>query len=456
MTTIDASRAATSVVQPGAARSQSVPLLQIYAVLLLLVPSNRVIDAIGAEGHAASFAALSLLAVWVAATLFGFHDPRSERQPVRSALTGLWLVSLVSYALMHRRELSGMEVRGGDRWLMQLAGMTGVIVIAATLKRTSEIRRVLRVIVWAGAVSGVIAGLQFWAHVDLSTYADFLPGFSLNFEAETISSRAALSRVAGTAVHPIELGVVAAMLLPLALYLALYDRDRPGWRRWAPLAGIGVAVPTSVSRSAVIAVVLAVGSFVVLLPAAQRVVALAAAPVVVGMVFLAVPGLISTLSSFFAAGTSDPSVATRVDDYPLVERMVVHTPWFGRGGGTFFPGDALEILDNQYLKTTIELGLVGVAALALYFLVPVISVRIVRRRSSDGDVRALAAALGGSALAAAVGTFTFDSLSFPMFTGVHALVLGLIGACWLLTQRPPVPQSTAASLTPAARTRVRW
>lgn len=423
----------TTAAPAGALRSQAVPLLRVYAVLLLLIPSNQVIRAIGAEGSAGSLAALLLFATWAAATLVGLHDPRPERHPVRSALIGLWLVSLASYALMHRRELSGMEVRGGDRWLLQLAGISGVVLVAGTLDRLSAIRRVLRAVVAAGAAVGVVAALQFWAHLDLAAYARFIPGFSLNFEAEAISSRAALSRVVGTAVHPIELGVVAGMLLPLALFLALHDHGRAAWKRWVPVVCISVAVPVSVSRSAVIAVFLAVGSFVVLLPSRQRIVALALTPVTVAMVFLTVPGLISTLSSFFAAGGSDPSVATRVDDYPFVERMVSQMPWFGRGGGTFFPADALEILDNQYLKTMIELGLIGVVVLVLYFLVPVLSVRTIRRRTSDPELRSLAAALGGSALAAGACSFTFDSLSFPMFTGVHALILGLIGACWLLT-----------------------
>ena len=33
----------------------------------------------------------------------------------------------------------------------------------------------------------------------------------------------------------------------------------------------------------------------------------------------------------------------------------------------------MDILDNQFLKTAIELGLVGVVALTAFFLVPVIS-----------------------------------------------------------------------------------
>jgi aerobic-type carbon monoxide dehydrogenase small subunit (CoxS/CutS family) len=59
------------------------------------------------------------------------------------------------------------------------------------------------------------------------------------------------------------------------------------------------------------------------------------------------PGVIGTLTSFFTAGTSDPSVATRVTDYPLVEAFVRKAPFFGRGGGTYIDADANLKTDQQ-------------------------------------------------------------------------------------------------------------
>jgi hypothetical protein len=56
--------------------------------------------------------------------------------------------------------------------------------------------------------------------------------------------------------------------------------------------------------------------------------------------------------------------------------------------------------------------------------------RVARRTSADPELRLLCAALAGAALAAAICSLTFDSLSFPMFSNVYALVIGLIGACW--------------------------
>jgi hypothetical protein len=58
-----------------------------------------------------------------------------------------------------------------------------------------------------------------------------------------------------------------------------------------------------------------------------------------------------------------------------------------------------------------------------------------RSRSADPRLRDLCAALAGAELAAVVCSYTFDSMSFPMFVGVQALVAGLIGAAWLLARR---------------------
>ena len=82
----------------------------------------------------------------------------------------------------------------------------------------------------------------------------------------------------------------------------------------------------------------------------------------------------------------------------------------------------------------IELGLVGVGVFLFYLLWPAIAALVARKRAADQELRDLAAALAGGALAAAVASATFDSLSFPMFVNVQALILGLIGAVWLIVE----------------------
>jgi cell division protein FtsW (lipid II flippase) len=414
-------------------RSHAVPMLQLFALAVMVIPSDTVIKAIGAEGYAAALVGFFAFAAFMAAILLGLHDPARHRHPIRGVLCVFWLSVLLSYVLMDRSELTEEQVAAADRLLMQLAIITGVALVAAEcLTSLRDVHRVLRALTWGGAFCGVVAALQFWISLDITPYLRELPGFSVNFENPAIVARSALSRVSGTSITAIELGVVAGMLLPLAIYLAMYDTERSARKRWVPVALIALAIPTSVSRSAIISVGLALAVLVVLMPTRQRLVALCVAPLAVTGVFMSAPGVIGTLTSFFKAGTRDDSVMARIYDYPEVERLVHQAPWFGHGGNTYLPDNTMYILDNQYLKTAIELGLVGVLVLLAYFLVPLICALVARRHSSDPQLRLLCAALAGAALAAGACSVTFDSLSFPMFSNVYALVIGLIGACWRL------------------------
>ena len=432
-------------------RSHAVPILQLFALAVMVIPSDTVIEAIGAEGYAAALVGWFAFAAFMAATLLGLHDPARHPHPIRGVLSVFWISVLVSYVVMDRSALTAIQAAAADRTVMQLAVISGVALVAAEcLTSLHDVRRVLRALTWGGAFCGIVAALQFWMSLDIAPALRELPGFSINWEWDGIQQRAALNRAAGTAIHPIELGVVAGMLLPLAVYLGLYDTERTAWKRWTPVALIALAIPTSVSRSAIISAGLALSVLIVLMPARQRLVALCIAPLGVAGVFMAAPGVISTLTRFFEAGTSDGSVWARVYDYPVAERLVSQAPWFGHGGGTYVPENLINILDNQFLKTAIELGLVGVVALTAYFVVPLISALVARRRTTDAELRILCAALAGAALSAGVCSLTFDSLSFPMFSNVYALVIGLIGASWRLATVARAPAAPGSRRGPAA------
>jgi hypothetical protein len=432
-------------------RSHAVPMLQLFALAVMVIPSDTVIRAIGAEGYVAALVGMFAFAAFMAAILLGLHDPTRHRHPIRGVLCIFWLSVLLSYVLMDRSALTAEQAAAADRMLMQLVIITGVVLVAAEcLTSLRDVRRVLRALTWGGAFCGVVAALQFWISLDITPYLRELPGFSVNFENPAIVARSALNRVSGTSITAIELGVVAGMLLPLAIYLAIYDTDRSARMRWAPVALIALAIPTSVSRSAIISVGLALAVFIVLMPTRQRLVALCVAPLAVTGVFMSAPGVIGTLTTFFKAGTRDDSVMARIYDYPEVERLVHQAPWFGHGGGTYLPDNPMYILDNQYLKTAIELGLVGALILVAYFLVPVICALVARRHSNDPELRLLCAALAGAGLAAGACSVTFDSLSFPMFSNVYALVIGLIGACWRLAAVEATPATARARGRPIA------
>jgi O-Antigen ligase len=420
-------------VAPSSSRSQAVPLLQLFALAVMVIPSNVVIGAIGAPGYPASLVGIFVFLLFTASVLFGLHDPTRHRHPVQVVLCVFWLSVLASYVLMDRGVLTVTELTGADRMLIKLAVITGVALVAAEwLHSVSDVRRVARVLCWGGTFCGLVAGLQYWFSYDVAEYLRELPGFTLNQDNPAILARGALNRATGTAATPIELGVVAAMLLPIAIYVGLSDRDASAIKRWTPVALVALGVATAVSRSGIVAIIVAFGALVVLMPPVPRLGALCAVPFAVIAAFASAHGLIGTLTGLFTAGDSDPSIESRLHDYPLAEGLWQEAPLFGRGGGTWIPADGRDIFDNQFLYTAVEQGSVGVLALGTLLLAPAICALVARRRTKSPELRLLCAALAAAGLAGAVSSVTFDSLAFPMFAGVYALLIGLIGACWRL------------------------
>ncbi|HWF52287.1 MAG TPA: O-antigen ligase family protein [Solirubrobacteraceae bacterium] len=408
-------------------------IVQVYAVVMLVIPSDIGISAIGGASFPAGLVGIFAFAAWAIATLFGLHDPRSHRNPIRAVLLFLWAASLISYLLIDRGALGAHQLKGADRYLMELTMMTGVAFLAAEcLTSLDDVRRVLRAVCWGGAFCGAVAALQFWIKLDISPVLRKLPGFSVITDSSGIGGRDAVSRVVGTATHPIELGIVSAMILPLAIWLAIYDGDRSQFKRWAPVALIAVSAVVSVSRSAIVCVALAMAVFVVAMPARQRVVAISTLPMALAGVFVSAHGLIRALLHLLGVGNADPSIAHRVNTYTYVEQVVSQAPWFGHGVGTYIADSNIHILDNEYLKTLIESGIVGAVALLALFLVPMFASLLARHNSRDPALRLLCAATAGAALAAGVGSAMFDSFSFNMFFATLALVLGLTGAAWRL------------------------
>jgi hypothetical protein len=411
----------------------AVRIVQAFAIALFVFPSNSVVKAVGANGYVASLVGLAAMAVWVCSVGFWHHNPFERRNPLRFGFALLWTSSLISYGLMSLSSQTERVQLASGRWLLQLAMMTGVAFVAAEGIRTLHgIRRVVRAVVLGASVASIVGLLQFTLQLDLSPHLRMLPGFELNWEGPAFDYRHGLTRVAGTAIHPIEFGVVGAMVLPLALWQARFASGSRAWRRWAPPLVISGSAVVSVSRSAVVGLVVALAVLLILIPAKDRALGFLLLPVGLVAVFLAVPGYYRTMSDFFLAGSTgtDPSVSARTDDYTLVAEELAGSPVFGQGPGRFIPSNALEILDNQYLATAIDLGLVGLVCLLVFLVLPMAMALSVRRRTLDPRVRWLCAALAGSALASVVCTFTFDSFSFPMFVGTQALIAGLAGACW--------------------------
>ena len=150
-----------------------------------------------------------------------------------------------------------------------------------------------------------------------------------------------------------------------------------------------------------------------------------------------VHGLLGTLRNLFVTIGSDSSSESRTKAYSAAGSYISQHPWFGRGLGTFLPQTYFYI-DNQYLTSLIETGIIGLLALLALFAIGWLTARSARRATADPEERHLAQCLAACVAVATVSFATYDALSFPMATGLTFLLLGCTGAYWRLLRESNV------------------
>lgn len=434
---------------PAGARLSALVFVVVYAVLLLLVPSRLIVKPIGAAGTPATLWGLLALLFWLCMTLAGLN-PRGWT-PLRVVAGVLAVAVFASYAsaMTHgwyapanirqatdlvydlvqptQGELTSKMITSADRGLLSFGGWMGVTLLTMDgLRSWRDLDVVVRWVVGAASIVAFLGIVQFFTGLDIAGLFK-IPGLVANSDFGAVDSRSVLRRVSSTAIHPIEFGVVLAGVFPLALHRSLHSARNI--RVWAPTVLIGVAVPMSVSRSAILAIAIV---FVILLvgwPPQWRRRALLLAPFVVVGLRVLVPGLVGTIRSLFANLAADPSISGRTDDYGVVFHLYGAHPLLGRGLFTFVPR-YYRILDNQVIMWLIELGALGTAVVLVFVAVGYFSARGARRRSIEAGRRHLALALSAGIAGVLFSYVTFDTWGFPMAAGLTFLLIGMAGAAW--------------------------
>jgi O-antigen ligase len=238
--------------------------------------------------------------------------------------------------------------------------------------------------------------------------------------------------------------------LPLAIHQARHAPPGLRRRRWLQVALIGATLPMTVSRTAIVG--LLVGGIVVVCSWPKRdrrlayLVSLCSALVMEAVI----PGLLGTLRGLFLGIGTDASAKERTAAFNLAGPLISHHFWLGKGFGTLLP-QIYFFTDDQYLNTLVEIGAIGLLALLTLFVAGWSVARSVRRMTTDEESRHLAQCLAASIAVAAATYATFDALGFEIAAGLTFLLLGVIGALWRLTRDPPAQDALGAvSDAPAA------
>ncbi|MCY4726948.1 O-antigen ligase family protein [Nocardioides sp. STR2] len=399
-------------------------------MLLLAVPSTQIVGPLGSAGSLAMVFGLGSFLLWTISRAAAERSTPSSYQPIRRAVLVFFLCVGATYAWAMSHPISPDEVSPADVAVLALISWAGTFLIAHdALDTREELDRLLKRLALAGGALAVLGLLQaFTREVWVDRVA--IPGLTLTQAAGNFD-RGGFPRPSGTAVHPIEFGVVIAMLFPVALHVAFFSTARMA-TRWFPLVAMGVLVPLTSSRSAYIGVT--VGTLICMIgwePRRRWWVAGAAGLGVVAMLVVT-PNLLNSIVKLFSGASEDSSVSSRTGSFDLASQFIDRSPVLGRGLGTFLP--KYRVFDNQYLLLLVTIGLLGSVAFLGVGVVAVRALLRTRRRTNDPAIRDLSLALTASVVVGFISLALFDAFAFPQTMGVLFLLLGLAGTVRRLGQ----------------------
>ena len=164
------------------------------------------------------------------------------------------------------------------------------------------------------------------------------------------------------------------------------------------------------------------------------------------MVHLAAPGVLGNFLEFLnpknVLSMEVGNANGRLADYPRIVALFEQKPLFGRGVGTFLP-EKFFFVDNQYLLSLAEIGLLGVFALLNLYLGSFAKLIGAGRKLPEGD-SSMATAAGISVLVFAVASATYDTLGFPQVTALFFIILGIGFAILCNGLESASPQATGS------------
>ncbi len=424
MTLLSPPRGSAAGVGSDARADRAWLLLVAFLVCQIFVPSTFVVVGLGSFGTPANIVGLLCLAVWLRSVMKG----QLAFPPVLPRVfIGLFVISsLISSATSSQRPVTALESRAILRWFIISAALGGVALLTSERIRTRrDLDRLITFLIWCAAVVSAIAAIQFLFGLNLAPFFRSIPVLRENAVYDSYIQRANFRRVEATADHPIELGFFLALVLPLAIHRAVAGRSN----RLVAIVRVALillAMSVTLSRSAIVE---AAVSVLVILPAlsrkARRGVLLGCSAAVV-LFRITQPKVSTVLVNLFTGASKDTSVTHRTSDYEKVATYFKDYPWFGRGPGTFLP-DRYITLDNQYLLSLLEVGIIGLVVLCLLFAFGLRNSLKAATLYSMPAQRLEARCLATCFIVSAFGFAFFDAMSFPLGRGVLFFLLGISG-----------------------------
>jgi O-antigen ligase len=424
-------------------KTDAVTLLTVYLFLLMAIPAPLVFAPLGGAGGPATIFAALLLGCYLLTLIHPSLALDRGPQPVRVAAVVLTCAVIATYISANRRTLPGLEENGADRGLIIMLGWLGVMLLAADgIPSMARLKTLLGRVIFGATAMASLAIVQFFTGLSAAQYI-VIPGLTTQTPFTDLLTRDQLNRPSATAINPIELAVVLAVCLVIAVHRARFAPDGRRGRRWVQVAIIAIALPMTVSRTGIVALVVAGIVLLPTWPKWDRRAAYVAGLAGTAFLFATKPGLLGEFRSLFLQVGSDTSSASRTGAFSSSLPFIMQHPWLGRGFGTFLPATYF-FTDDQFLLTLIETGIIGLAALLGLFITGWLTARRARRISTNPEIRDLGQTMAATVAIAAVSFATLDELSFAIAASLTFLIIGCTGALWRLAR-----VERSAALAPA-------
>jgi polysaccharide biosynthesis protein PslJ len=407
-------------------------LLGLILLVILFVPIRRYTVAIGGPIELEPYRILIaiVLGCWFLA-LAADPNVRWRSTGLGRPIAVLWLAILASIALNLGR------VNANSALVIKSVTFFGsyflvMHFVTSVIRDRRQFDRNLKLVIGGFAVVAV-CGLYEWRSGQnlFNWLGQVIPGLTYVDQGEAMI-RGTGARALASAQHPIALGAVLVMLMPLSVYLF----KRTGSVFWLVCGGLMTLGALSTgSRTAALMLIV---SFLVFLWL-KRAEMVRMLPLVLCLMVVIQGAMPGTLGSF--KGILNPAYIVKeqsqemgtgsgrlADLGPSLKEWAGGNPFVGQGFGTRVTTQegvegGAQILDNQWLGSLLEIGAVGLLALAWLFL-RAIGKLARRSRTDTGADSWLAACLAASLMSFITGLFTYDAFSFIQVTFLAFIVLG--------------------------------
>jgi hypothetical protein len=431
-------------------------LLAGFLVMIFLVPFDAIIFKVHMPANATFdrvFLMLMIGVFVVSRTVNERKGPRRRLTPVEIAMLVFGGLALLSIVLNIDRIYQQNELSFVNKQLSQLIAYGAFFFVVIASIRPEEVPAFTRLVMALACITA--AGVIYESRTGVNLFY-WLSGTLLGPVAQVAGAPTDNAKVivSGPTEHGLALASMLTIALPFAV-LPMLEARRPS-ERLKYLVMIGLILAADLSTQEKTATFAPIAAFLVLAAYKRQILRWVPVAIIVliPVIHFAAPGALGGIGQILPTSSSGGADYTdgRAYDYPAVAPDILNNLVLGRGYGTMDTQNyrIYRILDNQYLGTLFQVGVLGLLSyLAIVFFGMATAHRVIRR----GGVRA-PPALAASAGCAAFGLLsaTYDAAAFPQAVYSFLFVAGLVAALASKTAQPQLT-SDARLGSPSGRLR---